>query len=292
MLWFPLAFGAAILWSFGLILLKKGFLHVPPLWTNILDKGLSLFILIPAALILNGFRVTLPRPPVFGIIFITSPLYLFWLYAISKGQISLTGTIVAGYPLFTVLLSFFFLGEHLNIVQYAGIALILTGDVIVAMPDKISSGSLRSSERTRRDYAWVLWGLVGAVTLGIGDFLSKFSINRIGAHSHLFWLSIISNFVVSINYLIDKPNRPLPPLFGRSGLYAILGLVVNLFGALLFFLAFDYGEVSLIAPVSSVYPAFTALMAVRFLHEKISFRHGMGIGLAILGLILIGMGML
>ena len=135
MLWFPLSFGAAVFWAVGHVFLKKGFDHVSPLWNNILDKLVSLLLWLPVVLFLSGFSIQTPPPAVVGIIILASGLYLFFFYAISRGQISLTGTIVAGYPLFTVLLSYFFLGEKLTVLQYLGIALILVGDTVVALPD-------------------------------------------------------------------------------------------------------------------------------------------------------------
>ena len=201
-------------------------------------------------------------------------------------QISLTGTIVSGYPLFTILLSYFFLSEKLLPTQYAAIALILTGDVIVALPGGRNSGA---SGKNTKDYSWIVWGFIGAISLGVGDFLTKISVNHIGSYSHIFWIALIGNGLSGCNYLIDRKHRPLPPLFRRQGIPTILGIAANLLGALLFLLAFDYGEVSLIASLSSIYPAFMALLAVRFLKEEISRRQWIGIAVAIVGLVLLGM---
>ena len=286
MLWFPLAFGAAIFWAFGHVLLKRGFDHVPPLWNNILDKAAALIIWVPAVLFMSGFTINLPSLSIVFVIMTASGIYHFFFYAISKGQISLTGTIVAGYPVFTIVLSYFFLSEKLLWTQYAGIALILTGAVIVALP---GNRNKQSPPHDRRDYSWILWGFIGACALGVGDFLTKVSINQIGSYSHIFWIAIMGIPMTSCNYIIDKKNRPLPPLFKREGVPTILGIVTNLVGALLFLLAFDYGEVSLIASVSSIYPAFMALLAVRFLKEEITGRQWIGIATAIVGLILLGM---
>jgi transporter family protein len=291
MTWFPFAFGAAIFWAFGHVFLKKGFDHVAPLWNNILDKIISLFLWLPAILFLSGFNIEPPPLEIVLILVASSVLYLFFFYAISRGQISLTGTIVAGYPLFTVVLSYFFLDEKLGLLQYAGIALILTGDTIVALPER-NNGNDRKTRRngTPHDYGWVLWGFIGALSLGVGDFLTKVSINRIGAYNHIFWLALVSNAAVVCNYLVDRRNRQAPPLLRKQALPTIIGVVINLAGALLFLLAFDYGKASLIAPVSSIYPVLMALLAVRFLKERISQRQATGIGIAIVGLILVGMG--
>jgi len=286
MLWFPLAFSAAIFWAFGHVLLKRGFDHIPPLWNNILDKFASLLLWVPVVLFMSGFNITTPPLSVILIIITASAIYHFFFYAISKGQISLTGTIVSGYPLFTILLSYFFLSEKLLAAQYAGIALILAGDVIVALPGSHKNDTMG---KNRRDYSWIVWGFIGAISLGVGDFLTKISVNHIGSYSHIFWIALIGTGISGCNYLIDRKHRSLPPLFRRQGIPTMVGIVVNLLGALLFLLAFDYGEVSLIASLSSIYPVFMALLAVRFLKEEISRRQWIGIAIAVMGLILLGM---
>jgi drug/metabolite transporter (DMT)-like permease len=286
MLWFSLAFGAAIFWAFGHILLKRGFDHVPPLWNNILDKVASLLLWVPVVLIMSGFHITAPPFRILLVILTASAIYHLFFYAISKGQISLTGTIVAGYPVFTIILSYFFLSETLSWTQYVGILLILAGDVVVALPDRVKKGAIESRGR---DYTWILWGITGALALGVGDFLTKISINHIGSYSHIFWIAIVGNGVSGCNFLIDKKNRSFPPLHKRQGIPTILGIAVNLLGALLFLLAFDYGSVSLITPVSSIYPAFMAILAVRFLGEEITRRQWIGIAVAIVGLVLLGL---
>ena len=133
---------------------------MPPLWNNILDKFVSLVLWTPIALLLSGFNIIVPPLSVVVIIIASSSLYHFFYYAISKGQISLTGTIVAGYPLFIILLSYFFLHEQLSWVQYTGIALILTGDVIVALPSNDKARVHDLPHGSSHDYTWVLWGFI------------------------------------------------------------------------------------------------------------------------------------
>jgi len=283
MLWFPLAIGAAIFWSVGQILIKHGFETIPPLWNNILNDLLSLFIYIPAALLLGRFGIARPPSIVFVYVFLSSILYHVFFYAISRGQISLTGTVVAGYPVVTIILSYFFLNERLTLFQYAGIALILAGCVTVALPEN-------HPRYKSRNYSWILWGMAGAVTIGTGDFITKLSINIVGAYTHIFFLALVSNGVSGLNFLLDRKNRKTPVFFHRSILGTFIGIIIHLTGAVMFLIAFNFGKVSLIVSVSSVYPALVVLMAVKFLGEKISVKQGGGIATAIIGLILIGLG--
>lgn len=218
-----------------------------------------------------------------GTIVITASFYHTFYYAISKGEVSLTGTLVAGYPMITVLLSGLFLGERLEPVQYLGVGLVVAGVVLVALPEK------RMSEKLK-DLSWIVWGLACAFLIGAGDFLTKLSINRIGAYSHILFLAVVSNPMGGLNYLIDRKERSFPDIRRKKALPTLTGLVVMSIGTLLFILSFDYGKVSLIAPVSSIYPAIIAVLAAKFLGEKITAKQGTGIGIIVAGLVLIGLG--
>ena len=105
MTWFVLALCAAVFWAVGQVLVKKGFEHIPPLWSNIFTNGLVCIIHIVPVLFLSGFRINIPSIPILITIFFTASFYHTFYYAISKGEVSLTGTLVAGYPMITVLLS-------------------------------------------------------------------------------------------------------------------------------------------------------------------------------------------
>ncbi len=282
MVWFPLVLGAALLWAVGGILVKKGYSGVTPLWYNILNNLLALVVWLPAALALNRFRMPLPPWWILLVILAAAAIYQVFYYSMSKGQVSLTATIIAGYPLFTILLSHLFLAERLAGWQYGGVALLLAGGVLVAIPRRVAPGAVR-------DLSWVLWGALGAASIGIGDFLSKFSVNRIGPYANLFFLAILNNAASGVNYLLDRENRQPPRLASRSFQFCLLGIVVHLVGALGFLSAFGFGPASLISSVSSIYPALLVVLAVIFLRDRISWRHVGGIGCIVGGLALVGL---
>ena len=281
MIWFPLALTAALCWAVGAVLVKRGFSAASPLWNNIFNNSLGLLLWIPVVLVLSKSRIDLPPFHVLLRILAASVLFQIYYYSLYRGQVSLTGTVIAIYPMITILLSHLFLGERLSRLQYLAIGCILAGGIAVALPNK------RQALHTD-GLSWLPWGLVGALCLGTGDFLSKSSINQIGSYSHIFFLSLIAVALSGINYVIDKPNRPVPRVFARSFLPTFFGVLLNLVGALCFFLAFDYGPASLISPVSSVYPAVLVLLAVKFLKDRVSLVQGVGIGVITGGLIAIG----
>ena len=96
------------------------------------------------------------------------------------------------------------------------------------------------------------------------------------------------NGLSALNYLVDGKNRKAPALFTRKFRPTFIGICIHLIGAFIFMFSLDRGKISLIGPVSSIYPALMAVLAVKFLGERISLKHGIGIGVTMLGLILIG----
>ena len=283
MVWFPLALGAALMWAVGGILVKKGFAGVTPLWNNILNNLLAVVIWVPTALALNGFRMPFPPWRILLAILGAAVIYQIFYYSLSKGQVSLTGAIIAGYPLFTILLSHLFLGERLAGWQYVGVALLLAGGVIIALPRRVAPGAAR-------DLSWVLWGALGAASIGTGDFLSKFSVTHIGPYANLFFLAVLNNATSGFNYLLDRDNRAAPRFASRPFLFSALGIVIHLLGALSYLIALGFGPASLVSSVSSIYPALLALLAVLFLRESVTWRQAGGIGAVMAGLALVGLG--
>ena len=73
---------------------------------------------------------------IFIILVISASGYHTYFYAISKGEISLTGTVIAVYPVFTIILSQVFLHERLSIFQFIGVGLVISGVVFVALPKR------------------------------------------------------------------------------------------------------------------------------------------------------------
>ncbi len=282
MIWFPLSIGAAIFWSFSQILLKKGLENIPPLWNNLINNFLSLVIWVPVALIINGFRINPLTPEIAFVISLAAFFYLFFIYALSKGKVSLVGTIVAVYPVWTIILSYFFLNEKINTLQKFCIFLIILSSILISIPEKLNKKEVKQKN------SWIFWGFLASILIGAGDFLAKYSINRIGVYSNMIYLSIFSNIMSLFNYIVDKKSRRLPSKDIKPYMYTISGIVLSLIGSFQFQLAFQYGKASLVTPISSTYPAITVILAMKFLKETLVKRQLIAVSITVISLILLG----
>jgi len=282
-IWLLLSLSAAFVWSVGQVLAKKGLSYISPLWNNIFANVFAFLLWIPTVLYFSHFRIHVPSFQIWIAVFLTGFTYMLFFYAISKGEVSLTASLWALYPIATVILSHVFLHEQLTFYQSIGIILALLGGLLIALPEKKLPAAIL------KDKSWILWGSIGGMLSGTGDFFAKVTSNAIGSYSQIFFLALMLNLLSLVNFLFDKNGRKLPQFSLQTFLPTLLATFFAIIGTLLFFLAFSYGQISLIGPASSVFPAITAVLAILFLKEKISIKQIIGIGSIVSGIILIGL---
>jgi len=110
----------------------------------------------------------------------------------------------------------------------------------------------------------VFLGLAAALSWGTADFIAQFSARRIGAYRTLFFMQVVG-FLSGVLYMIGTARGS-----GLSAMFADLTshwqLTLFMGGAsglsmLAFYSALERGAVSIVAPISSSYPALTVLLA-------------------------------
>jgi bacterial/archaeal transporter family protein len=112
---------------------------------------------------------------------------------------------------------------------------------------------------------------------GIFGFLGKVEAERISpSQLQLFFtigmipVAILCMFRLKFKIAVKKTG-----IF-----YALLMGVLSALGCLAFFAAMQKGKASLVAPVTSLYPALTVILAVIFLKEKLNKVQLCGLALA------------
>jgi bacterial/archaeal transporter family protein len=68
---------------------------------------------------------------------------------------------------------------------------------------------------------------------------------------------------------------------------ALLGAIMMGIGSLSYYFAIKKGGVGEIAAVTSLYPALTLVLSIIFFHEEISWKKGLGIGLALISAVIL-----
>lgn len=121
---------------------------------------------------------------------------------------------------------------------------------------------------------------------GVSSFIAKLATNRIGAQS-VFWDRLThAPIVIILSLIIFKLENILRAAridkFG-VGLAALAGIIGSL-GLIGYYILLTREEASIIVPLTALYPALTAVLAIIFLHESLTPTKLLGIILSLIAI--------
>jgi drug/metabolite transporter (DMT)-like permease len=271
---------AALGQALGYVSIKKSFKELNPSIAFFFDACFGLLLWVPFALVIGINSVHLLQVAGFALLSaLLSEAFVF--YALSKGHLSISGTIFAAYPIFTIFFSYILNSERLLPFHWLFVGLIIIGVVIVSLPKKFKLEELK--EKT-----YVIWPLAAATTVGLSDTLSKGIIDKTSAESFLFALAF-AQVPIAVGYLIvtKESIKQFRTTFKEFSKYkfAILGSFLNIVAVLFLWLAFSSTYASIASPITAAYPALLVILSMVFLKEKPSKREQVGLIIAIIGIV-------
>ena len=131
---------------------------------------------------------------------------------------------------------------------------------------------------------WVLPTVLTLLAWGFWAFLPKIAIKYIDPYSAMVYQAL-GGIVVGFGVLIYMKFKVQFNIPGFS--YGLAVGLLGFTGAFLYLLAVSKGPLSLVAPISAMYPVLAILMGMIFLNETVSPRQGVGIGLSVVAIYLI-----
>ncbi|MGI9534234.1 MAG: EamA family transporter [Thermodesulfobacteriota bacterium] len=131
---------------------------------------------------------------------------------------------------------------------------------------------------------WFLLGIFAVLLFGIGSFLGKLaSFNDIS--SRVYFFEAIGTLTIFTSFFLIKRVEILE---GFSVNYYAIGMGISWgLGTVLFIMALENSKLSIITPLTALYPAVTVLLAYLFLSERLEIKELIGVVLAIISIILI-----
>ena len=126
---------------------------------------------------------------------------------------------------------------------------------------------------------WLVFALIALLLYGLWGFFPKLATDHLDTKSILVFQGL-GSFAVSIVVLVMMGFRPGTDVRGVS--FSFLAGLLGMLGTVFFIMALGSGKVSVIVPMTALYPLVTLVLAVIFLNEKMNWRQGVGIGLALL----------
>ena len=271
---------SAVSAAFSYTLLKRSYEDFPPSVAFFFAVFFGLLLWIPLGFFIGINFSALPITFVYALL-CAILAEAFYFYVLSKGQLSITGTILGVYPLFVILFSLFINHEHLSLLQSVFIGLTIAGVLIVSFPKKMDKKDLRKR-------SFILWALAGAIAVGLSDALTKHSIDQSSAGTFLFALAF-AQIPVSMVYLsLEKQSlKQFSKIIHRIKVYqfSVYGALLNTLTLVFLFLAFQYTLASIASPIGAAYPGMIIILSVIFLKEKVSKKDLLGLLVTMVGVI-------
>lgn len=282
MLGIILAFLCAIFVALSQVTLRKSYKDLQPSIAFFFDAIFGLLIWVPLALLMGvNMGVSLKEALIFATISaILSEAIVF--YALSKGELAVTATVLATYPVYTVFFSRVLNDEVLSTGLLFFVVIAIVGSVFASLPDKVK----RSDLRLRKE---IVWPFIAAVCIGLSDTISKGYINRSGDFSLLFMLGFVQ-IPVALAYLRLERESVMHAIRGtitRVGDYkwALLGGFFNIVGTGFLWLSFSYAPASIASPITGASGALTVLISHYALKDRISWRKYVAIVITFIGVV-------
>lgn len=272
----------AIFIGFSQISLHKSYKNFPPSIAFLFDSIFGLLIWVPLAFFMGiSGTVSWGQAIFFAVVSaILSEAIVF--YALSHGTLTVTATVLATYPVYTVIFSRLFNNEVLSVQITLFVILAILGSIIASLPDNIKTSEIKLSKG-------ITWPFIAAVCIGLSDTISKGYINRSGNFSFLFSLGFVQ-IPIALAYLkIEKQSftNSIEKVIKRLKEYkfALLGGLFNIVGTGFLWLSFSYAPASIVSPITGTSGALTVILSRLLLKEKITKIKYFGIILAFIGII-------
>jgi len=209
---------------------------------------------------------------------------IFFFEALSRGNVSLIGTLVAAYPCVTVVAAFFLLGERLSLVQYAGVGLIILG--IVGLSAKRSDSGSSASK------LGIVLAVASFLSFGLMGVTLKEAVELVGNDNAMGFYAVVYISGGLLYWAIRRRGRPEESLLRmpRKSLgIGSVGLAFGAAGGILLIWALVDGPASIVIAISGAYPLVLISLALVFLKEHIVPRQVPGFLAVLAGLPLVSL---
>ncbi len=136
----------------------------------------------------------------------------------------------------------------------------------------------------------IVLGLLTALSWGSADLLARFAARKIGTFRAMLYMQLTGLVLLSLALpWLGGWGRLLDGLGWRPWAWGICVGVLNTCGTLALYRSFEIGKMSIVAPISSSYPALTILLAATT-GERLTLMRLIGFALILLGVVIVARG--
>jgi transporter family protein len=189
--------------------------------------------------------------------------YLTYYEALKHGKVSIVGTVAGAYAPWTILLALLFLGESMTYGEGLGVALVVGGMLLFTY--NRGNGNGRRTERLG-----IVFALCSLFFWGTSATVAKGAIDTIGDTNFIGVYAVVCPAMWAVYWLISTKGKFEMP---KANLRVLeLSMLFLTAGGITMYLAFANGNVSIVSPITNLYPVLTIAAAKVRLKENLTAR--------------------
>lgn len=286
------AIATAIVWAFAVILFKKSGENVHPLALNFYKNLLAMTLLVPTILVFGGGFSDGFTSKEYIILLVSGALGIgladtFFFKSLNLLGAGLSAIVDCLYSPSIIILSFFWLGESLSLIQMIGLAMIISAVLTVSRSDK-------NGHISHKNLIWgIFWGALAMATMAVGIVMIKPLLST-APFLMLTELRLAGGMIILLVIIPFYPRwttMMMPPL-NRKGLSYLIGAsFMGAYVAMILWLAgMKFTTASIAAALNQTSNIFIFIFAAMFLKEPITPRRTVGIVLGVVGALIVTFG--
>lgn len=274
----------ALFQAFAYLFLRKSLAEFPESVTFFLNAVTGVLLWIPFALLTNGVWADVWWVLPFALLsaILSEALVVF---ALARGDTIISGVLFSTYPVFTIVIAYILLNEHMTWWAGLAITLVVVGTLVVSAPGK---SEWRKGAAQSWKFHLIAWPLVAALATGFADVAGKYAIDGASAGTFLIALAIAELPVSLIFLKIQKQSLSQFRTFWsqfNTYKYAFFSGLLSTITLITFWLTFERLPASVASPLTGVTPIFVFVFGILMFKDKVSVKNTIGLTIVIAGVL-------
>lgn len=201
--------------------------------------------------------------------------YLTFYEAVKHGKVSIVGTVAGAYAPWTVLLALLFLGEEMTYGEGAGVALVVGGMLLFTY-------NPGNGNDKRTETRGILLAVCSLFFWGTSATVAKGAIDVIGDTNFIGVYAAVCPAMWAIYWLFTTKGKFELP---KADLKILeLSMLFLAAGGVTMYLAFANGDVSIVSPITNLYPVLTIAVAKMRLKESLTLKQYAALAMLLLAI--------
>jgi transporter family protein len=265
LLWLPFSFATIMMYGLGQVFAKETRSEVPSANLLLLLAG-NIFVIWLA------YWLVFREPGSYGAaVWIQAAVaaalsgfaYVSYYESIKRGKVSIVGTIAGAYAPWTVVLALMFLGEKMSVGEGIGVALVVCSMLLFTY-------SANSNGEKRTELIGIAFAIVSLFFWGTSAVVAKGAIDEMGNTNFVGVYALVCPTIWLGYWLTRQKGRFVMP---KSNKWVLeLSLLCFAGGGITLYLAIQNGNVSIVSPITNLYPLVTIAAAKVRLRESLTVR--------------------